>query len=130
MIRMPAGSFCKNIYLPHGYMNMLLTASPVISMSVMCYCMSLLSLEGCNGSSVLILYVILILICNGIWPLTRLIWKNNTGTDHPIAHLYDVNTFQCYLSANVPEISVNGAINQVWSKTYFSQYDMLSIFIY
>ncbi|KAH9722266.1 cleavage stimulation factor subunit 50 [Citrus sinensis] len=43
----------------------------------------------------------------------RLIWKNNTGTDHPIAHLYDVNTFQCYLSANVPEISVNGAINQV-----------------
>ncbi|XP_024043714.1 cleavage stimulation factor subunit 50 [Citrus clementina] len=35
------------------------------------------------------------------------------GTDHPIAHLYDVNTFQCYLSANVPEISVNGAINQV-----------------
>ncbi|KAG8488174.1 hypothetical protein CXB51_018341 [Gossypium anomalum] len=35
------------------------------------------------------------------------------GTDHPIAHLYDVNTFQCYLSANSPEISVNGAINQV-----------------
>ncbi|XP_057952631.1 cleavage stimulation factor subunit 50 isoform X4 [Malania oleifera] len=35
------------------------------------------------------------------------------GTDHPIAHLYDVNTFQCYLSANVPEIGVNGAINQV-----------------
>ncbi|KAH9722260.1 cleavage stimulation factor subunit 50 [Citrus sinensis] len=70
-------------------------------------------LAGCNGSSVLILYLILILICNGIWPLTRLIWKNNTGTDHPIAHLYDVNTFQCYLSANVPEISVNGAINQV-----------------
>lgn len=35
------------------------------------------------------------------------------GTDHPVAHLYDVNTFQCYLSANVPEISVNGAINQV-----------------
>lgn len=34
------------------------------------------------------------------------------GTDHPIAHLYDVNTFQCYLSANVQEIS-NGAINQV-----------------
>lgn len=71
----------------------------------------------------LIVYLILILICNGIWLLTRLIWKNNTGTDHPIAHLYDVNTFQCYLSANVPEISVNGAINQVWLKIYFSQYD-------
>lgn len=35
------------------------------------------------------------------------------GTDHPIAHLYDVNTFQCFLSANVPEIGNNGAINQV-----------------
>ncbi|XP_042490461.1 cleavage stimulation factor subunit 50 [Macadamia integrifolia] len=35
------------------------------------------------------------------------------GTDHPIAHLYDINTFQCYLSANAPEIGVNGAINQV-----------------
>ncbi|KAK8490900.1 hypothetical protein V6N12_067121 [Hibiscus sabdariffa] len=35
------------------------------------------------------------------------------GTDHPIAHLYDVNTFQCYLSANPPEMGVNGAINQV-----------------
>ncbi|KAJ8619767.1 hypothetical protein MRB53_028296 [Persea americana] len=35
------------------------------------------------------------------------------GTDHPIAHLYDINTFQCYLSANVQEINVNGAINQV-----------------
>ncbi|XP_038687760.1 cleavage stimulation factor subunit 50 isoform X2 [Tripterygium wilfordii] len=35
------------------------------------------------------------------------------GTDHPIPHLYDVNTFQCYLSANVPDIGVNGAINQV-----------------
>ncbi|KAL8492386.1 hypothetical protein ACS0TY_023832 [Phlomoides rotata] len=34
------------------------------------------------------------------------------GTDHPIVHLYDVNTFQCYLSANIQEIS-NGAINQV-----------------
>lgn len=40
-------------------------------------------------------------------------WQLNTGTDHSIPHLYDVNTFQCYLSANVPEISVNGAINQV-----------------
>ncbi|KAL6584101.1 Cleavage stimulation factor subunit 50 [Orobanche minor] len=37
---------------------------------------------------------------------------NVRGTDHPIAHLYDVNTFQCYLSANVQEIN-NGAINQV-----------------
>ncbi|XP_030478603.2 cleavage stimulation factor subunit 50 isoform X2 [Cannabis sativa] len=35
------------------------------------------------------------------------------GTDHPIPHLYDINTFQCYLSANVPEIGVGGAINQV-----------------
>lgn len=35
------------------------------------------------------------------------------GTDHPIAHLYDINTFQCFLSANVQEIGVNGAINQV-----------------
>ncbi|KAL3716604.1 hypothetical protein ACJRO7_008220 [Eucalyptus globulus] len=35
------------------------------------------------------------------------------GTDHPIPHLYDVNTFQCYLSANVPEFAVNAAINQV-----------------
>ncbi|KAL6281458.1 hypothetical protein ACE6H2_018339 [Prunus campanulata] len=36
------------------------------------------------------------------------------GTDHPIPHLYDINTFQCYLSANAPEIDVNGAINQAW----------------
>ncbi|OMO62946.1 hypothetical protein CCACVL1_22560 [Corchorus capsularis] len=35
------------------------------------------------------------------------------GTDHPVPHLYDVNTFQCFLSANPPEIGVNGAINQV-----------------
>ncbi|KAJ0751143.1 putative transcription factor WD40-like family [Helianthus annuus] len=35
------------------------------------------------------------------------------GTDHHIPHLYDVNTFQCYLSANVQEIGVNCAINQV-----------------
>lgn len=39
--------------------------------------------------------------------------KCSTGTDHPIAHLYDVNTFQCYLSSNVQDIGVNGAINQV-----------------
>lgn len=37
------------------------------------------------------------------------------GTDHPIPHLYDVNTFQCYLSASMPEIGVNGAINQAYS---------------
>ncbi|CAL9031464.1 unnamed protein product [Prunus brigantina] len=36
------------------------------------------------------------------------------GTDHPIPHLYDINTFQCYLSANAPEIDVSGAINQAW----------------
>jgi len=35
-----------------------------------------------------------------------------TGTDHAIPHLYDINTFQCYLSSNVPETSPNGAINQ------------------
>ncbi|XP_078179835.1 transducin/WD40 repeat-like superfamily protein [Carex rostrata] len=35
------------------------------------------------------------------------------GTDHPIAHLYDVNTFKCYLSANVQELNTNSAINQV-----------------
>ncbi|XP_015883234.3 cleavage stimulation factor subunit 50 [Ziziphus jujuba] len=44
------------------------------------------------------------------------------GTDHPIAHLYDVNTFQCYLSANVPEIGANGAINQVRYSTTGSMY--------
>ncbi|XP_074376329.1 cleavage stimulation factor subunit 50 isoform X5 [Apium graveolens] len=35
------------------------------------------------------------------------------GTDHPIPHLYDVNTFHCYVSANVLESNANGAINQV-----------------
>ncbi|KAK7328496.1 hypothetical protein VNO77_22605 [Canavalia gladiata] len=35
------------------------------------------------------------------------------GTDHAIPHLYDINTFQCYLSANIPEIGPSGAINQV-----------------
>nr|XP_034572931.1 cleavage stimulation factor subunit 50 [Setaria viridis] len=33
------------------------------------------------------------------------------GTDHPVAHLYDVNTFTCYLSAN-PQDS-GSPINQV-----------------
>lgn len=35
-----------------------------------------------------------------------------TGTDHQIPHLYDMNTFQCYVSANVLDIGVSGAINQ------------------
>jgi hypothetical protein len=34
------------------------------------------------------------------------------GTDHAIPHLYDINTFQCYLSANIPDANPNGAINQ------------------
>ncbi|KAF7838549.1 cleavage stimulation factor subunit 50 [Senna tora] len=37
------------------------------------------------------------------------------GTDHPIPHLYDINTFKCFLPANVPEIGINGAINQACS---------------
>ncbi|KAG9439157.1 hypothetical protein H6P81_019322 [Aristolochia fimbriata] len=35
------------------------------------------------------------------------------GTDHPIPHLYDINTFQCYLSSSVQELNINAAINQV-----------------
>ncbi|EOA13413.1 hypothetical protein CARUB_v10026452mg [Capsella rubella] len=35
------------------------------------------------------------------------------GTDHPIPHLYDVNTYQCFLPPNSPDNGVNGAINQV-----------------
>lgn len=35
------------------------------------------------------------------------------GTDHPIAHLYDVSTFQCYLSSSLQDSHVGGAINQV-----------------
>lgn len=35
------------------------------------------------------------------------------GTDHPIPHLYDINTFKCYLPPNFQEIGVNSAINQV-----------------
>ncbi|XP_031092494.1 cleavage stimulation factor subunit 50-like [Ipomoea triloba] len=35
------------------------------------------------------------------------------GTDHPIPHLYDINTFQCYLPLNFQDSIVNGAINQV-----------------
>ncbi|XP_054806824.1 cleavage stimulation factor subunit 50 isoform X1 [Prosopis cineraria] len=35
------------------------------------------------------------------------------GTDHPIPHLYDINTFKCFLPANIPDIGINGAINQI-----------------
>ncbi|KAK4359375.1 hypothetical protein RND71_021604 [Anisodus tanguticus] len=35
------------------------------------------------------------------------------GTDHQIPHLYDINTFKCYLPPNFQEMGVNGAINQV-----------------
>ncbi|KAL8141882.1 hypothetical protein V2J09_014914 [Rumex salicifolius] len=35
------------------------------------------------------------------------------GTDHPIPHLYDINTFKCYLSANAQDLGANAAINQV-----------------
>uniref|UniRef100_A0A1J3CVL5 Cleavage stimulation factor 50 kDa subunit n=1 Tax=Noccaea caerulescens TaxID=107243 RepID=A0A1J3CVL5_NOCCA len=35
------------------------------------------------------------------------------GTDHPIPHLYDVNTYQCFLPLNFPDNGGNGAINQV-----------------
>lgn len=43
-----------------------------------------------------------------------------TGTDHPIPHLYDINTFKCFLPANIPEIGVNGAINQACSALFLS----------
>nr|GMD16410.1 cleavage stimulation factor subunit 50 isoform X1 [Ipomoea batatas] len=35
------------------------------------------------------------------------------GTDHSIPHLYDINTFQCYVPLHFQDIIVNGAINQV-----------------
>ncbi|KAJ3669792.1 hypothetical protein LUZ60_010116 [Juncus effusus] len=35
------------------------------------------------------------------------------GTDHPIAHLYDVNTFTCFLTSNTQDFNPNSAINQV-----------------
>lgn len=35
------------------------------------------------------------------------------GTDHSIPHLYDVNTFQCYLSSSLQDGHIDGAINQV-----------------
>eukprot|EP00249_Psilotum_nudum_P017210 c26212_g1_i1 orf=245-1558(+) len=44
------------------------------------------------------------------------------GTDHPIAHLYDVNTFQCYLSSSLQDVHVDGAINQVRYSTNGGMY--------
>lgn len=35
------------------------------------------------------------------------------GTDHPIPHLYDINTFKCYLPTNSQELCITAAINQV-----------------
>ncbi|KAF3793549.1 Cleavage stimulation factor subunit 50 [Nymphaea thermarum] len=35
------------------------------------------------------------------------------GTDHHIAHLYDINTFQCYLTGNGQDMNSGAAINQV-----------------
>ncbi|XP_020704924.1 cleavage stimulation factor subunit 50 isoform X1 [Dendrobium catenatum] len=35
------------------------------------------------------------------------------GTDHHLPHLYDVNTFQCYLSSNVQDLNMISPINQV-----------------
>ncbi|CAO2818453.1 unnamed protein product [Amaranthus hypochondriacus] len=35
------------------------------------------------------------------------------GTDHQIPHLYDINTFKCYLSAHADDIAANAAINQI-----------------
>ncbi|RVW35539.1 Cleavage stimulation factor subunit 50 [Vitis vinifera] len=50
-----------------------------------------------------------------------LLSKGNFWTDHPVAHLYDVNTFQCYLSANVQDLGISASINQV---RYSSNGDM------
>nr|XP_019706612.2 cleavage stimulation factor subunit 50 [Elaeis guineensis] len=44
------------------------------------------------------------------------------GTDHYIPHLYDVNTFQCYLSSHVQELNANAAINQVQYSSTGSMY--------
>ncbi|XP_021757180.1 cleavage stimulation factor subunit 50-like [Chenopodium quinoa] len=35
------------------------------------------------------------------------------GTDHAIPHLYDINTFKCYLSAVYEDVAGTAAINQV-----------------
>ncbi|MQM02212.1 hypothetical protein Taro_034975 [Colocasia esculenta] len=42
-----------------------------------------------------------------------LIGMHIAGTDHSLPHLYDINTFQCYLSADLPDLNPNAAINQV-----------------
>jgi len=47
-------------------------------------------------------------------------YKFLTGTDHAIPHLYDINTFQCYLSSNIPETSPSGAINQACNYLFIS----------
>lgn len=44
------------------------------------------------------------------------------GTDHHIAHLYDVHTFQCYLSSTSQERDAGGAINQVRYSSNGSMY--------
>ncbi|XP_020095345.1 cleavage stimulation factor subunit 50 isoform X3 [Ananas comosus] len=44
------------------------------------------------------------------------------GTDHPIPHLYDINTFKCYLSANAQDLNANAGINQVRYSTTGSTY--------
>lgn len=43
-------------------------------------------------------------------------------TDHHIAHLYDVHTFQCYLSSTSQERDAGGAINQVRYSSNGSMY--------
>ncbi|XP_078430137.1 transducin/WD40 repeat-like superfamily protein [Wolffia australiana] len=35
------------------------------------------------------------------------------GTDHPIPHLYDVYTFQCFISSDTRDLGSNAVINQV-----------------
>ncbi|WOL15467.1 cleavage stimulation factor subunit 50 isoform X1 [Canna indica] len=44
------------------------------------------------------------------------------GTDHPVPHLYDVNTFKCYLTANAHDLNPNAAINQVRYSSSGSMY--------
>lgn len=44
------------------------------------------------------------------------------GTDHALPHLYDVNTFQCFLSAAIHDSHVGGPINQVRYNNVGSMY--------
>ncbi|XP_009407386.2 cleavage stimulation factor subunit 50 isoform X1 [Musa acuminata AAA Group] len=44
------------------------------------------------------------------------------GTDHPIPHLYDINTFKCYLTANAQDLNAKAAINQVRYSSTGSMY--------